>query len=230
MQSARGVLQQACAQCAAWPSRIKVAVNVSAVQLRDRQLPAIVAGALLATGLSADRLELEITESAPLLNDHWTLDVLNRLRALGVLIAMDDFGKGDATLSSLARFPFDKVKINRSFLQRSCVATGSGRMLEALAGMARTLEIATTVEGVETVPQVPKIRVLGFTQMQGFHFGRPMSSHEAGKLIASEAIECQTIRSAACLMDDECGASKVVVPLKRTSIFWRHSSQQRSAV
>jgi EAL domain-containing protein (putative c-di-GMP-specific phosphodiesterase class I) len=171
------VLQQACTQCAAWPSHIKVAVNVSAVQLGGPQLPALVAGTLLATGLAADRLELEITESAPLSSDDSTLDVLNRLRALGVLIATDDFGKGYATLSSLARFPFDKIKIDRSFLQRSCATNGTGRMLEALAAMARALGIATTVEGVEIAPQVPRIRVLGFKQMQGFLFGRPMSAH-----------------------------------------------------
>ncbi len=224
------VLLQACTQCAAWPSHIKVAVNVSPVQLRDRQLPAIVAGALVLTGLAADRLELEVTESAPLFSDDCTLDVLNRLRALGVLIAMDDFGKGYASLSSLARFPFDKIKIDRSFLQRSSAAGSTGRMLEAVAAMARTLEIATTVEGVETAPQVAKIRVLGCTQMQGFIFGGPMPAQEVHKLIAGGPSECRVAPSAACLINDDYAPSKVIVPLKRTSIFRRHSECHRSVV
>ena len=224
------VLRQACAQCAAWPSYIKVAVNVSAVQLKDRQLPEIVTGALVATRLAAERLELEITETAPLSSDDGSLDVLSRLRALGVLIAMDDFGKGYATLSSLAKFPFDKVKIDRSFLQNSPATNGPGGMLKALAAMARTLEIATTVEGVETALQVAKVRVLGCREMQGFIFGGPMPAHEASDLVTRQPAGRRAPELAACLSNDGRVASKVVVPFSRTSIFWRHSGHDRSIV
>jgi diguanylate cyclase (GGDEF)-like protein/PAS domain S-box-containing protein len=184
------VLRQACAQCATWPSHIRVAVNVSAVQFGNRNLVASVAGALAAAGLAADRLEIEITESCLLLNDDATLDLLHRLRALGVRIAMDDFGTGYSALSYLPRFPFDKIKIDRCFLQDRAISERSGRMLEAIAAMAGTLKIVMTVEGVETPEQLARIRALGCTEMQGFFFGRPMTACDAEALIASEATAC----------------------------------------
>ena len=131
--------------------------------------------------------------------------------------------------SALLRFPFDKIKIDRSFLQRSSAAGSTGRMLEAVAAMARTLEIATTVEGVETAPQVAKIRVLGCTQMQGFIFGGPMPEQEVHKQIAGGPSECR-VAPAACLINDDYAQSKVIVSLKRTSIFRRHSESCRSVV
>lgn len=221
-------LLQACAECAAWPSHIKVAVNVSAVQLRDRQLPAIVAGALMATGLAPERLELEVTESAPLASDDGTLGMLHRLRAFGVSIALDDLGKGCATLTSLANFHFDRVKIDRDFLKGSGSTYGCSRMVAALAAMARTLQIATTVEGVETGPQVAKVRVLGCTQMQGFVFGGPMPAQEARGLVAGATVEHHAPRLGVSLMNDDRIASNVVVPLRPASISPEHSRCDRS--
>jgi EAL domain-containing protein (putative c-di-GMP-specific phosphodiesterase class I) len=183
------VLRQACAQCATWPSHIKVAVNFSALQLRNRHTPAMVAGVLACTELTADRLEIEITESAPLFDDEDALDGLHRLRALGVLIAMDDFGTGYAALSSLPQFPFGRVKIDRCFLQG--VGVRAGLMLEALAAMANIVKVPMTVEGVETAQQAARMQQLGCAQMQGFFFGRPMSAHEVAALIALESMECQ---------------------------------------
>jgi EAL domain-containing protein (putative c-di-GMP-specific phosphodiesterase class I) len=184
------VLRQACAQCAAWPSHIRVAVNFSATQFRDRNIAAMVASALEAVNLSANRLEIEITESCLLLDDDATLDRLQQLRALGVRIAMDDFGIGYSALSYLLRFPFDKIKIDKCFLRDHAIRDIAGRMLEAIAAMASTLKIATTVEGVETQEQLTRIRALGCSEMQGFIFGRPMPANDAKHLIASEAMEC----------------------------------------
>jgi EAL domain-containing protein (putative c-di-GMP-specific phosphodiesterase class I) len=169
---------------------MRVAVNFSAAQLKDRHLPATVAGVLTSTELTADRLEIEVTESAPLFDNEDALDSLHRLRALGVLIAMDDFGTGYAALSCLPRFPFGRVKIDRCFLQEVGSSERSGRMLEALANMASILKVPMTVEGVETVQQVAKLQMLGCAQMQGFIFGRPMPAHAAAALIASQTMEC----------------------------------------
>jgi diguanylate cyclase (GGDEF)-like protein len=184
------VLRQACAQCATWPSHVRVAVNVSAVQFRNRNLVTAVAGALAAGGIAANRLEIEITESCLLLNDDITMGLLHQLRALGVRLAMDDFGTGYSALSYLPRFPFDKIKIDRCFLQDRAISERSGRMLEAIAAMAGTLKIVMTVEGVETPEQVARIRALGSTEMQGFLFGRPMPARDADALISSEATAC----------------------------------------
>jgi predicted signal transduction protein with EAL and GGDEF domain len=184
------VLRRACAQCASWPARIRIAVNFSAAQFRNRNLLSQVTGALAAAGLSANRLEIEVTETASLLDQEATLDVLHRLRALGARIAMDDFGTGYAALSYLPRLPFDKVKIDRCFLQDRAITERAGRMLEAIVALARTLNIVMTVEGVETPQQVARIRALGCAEMQGFIFGKPMPAREVETLIASEEIEC----------------------------------------
>jgi EAL domain-containing protein (putative c-di-GMP-specific phosphodiesterase class I) len=187
------VLRQACTQCATWPSHIKVAVNFSALQFADRHVPAMVAGALACAGLSADRLEIEITESAPLLDNEDVVDNLHRLRALGVLIAMDDFGTGYAALSCLPRFPFGRIKIDRCFLQKVGISDRACRILDALAVMANVLEVPVTVEGVETAQQVARIRALGCAQMQGFLFGKPMPAHEAAALIIRQPMDLERL-------------------------------------
>jgi EAL domain-containing protein (putative c-di-GMP-specific phosphodiesterase class I) len=181
------VLKRACEQCSAWPSHIKVAVNFSAIQFGNPSLVVKVAAALVGAGLAPDRLELEITETAPLPHDDLTLGALRGLRALGVRIAMDDFGTGYSTLSRLPQFPFDKVKLDRSFLRELPGSAHAGRMLGAVAAMARALDIALTVEGVESEDQVVLAGGLGCAQMQGFAFGRPMPASEAAALIASDA-------------------------------------------
>lgn len=180
-------LRQACAECATWPAPLKVSVNFSATQFTNRCLAASVSDALAAAALPAGRLEIEITETALLLGDQDTVALLKELKSLGVAISMDDFGTGYSALSYLARFPFEKIKIDRCFLQ---ARNGSGRraqMLEAIASMAATLGIATTVEGVETQEQFARIRALGCTEVQGFLFGKPMSAEDARELAAGES-------------------------------------------
>jgi predicted signal transduction protein with EAL and GGDEF domain len=167
-------LRQACAQAAAWPENIKVAVNLSPVQFKSRNLVEMVFAALASSGLSASRLELEITESTLLQDNAATLATLHQLRSLGVRIAMDDFGTGYSSLSYLRSFPFDKIKIDRCFVNDlSGSSEGSLAILRAVANLGLSLGMATTAEGVETQEQVEKVRAEGCTEMQGFFFSPP---------------------------------------------------------
>jgi diguanylate cyclase (GGDEF)-like protein len=167
-------LRQACAQAAAWPESIKVAVNLSPVQFKSRNLVEMVFAALASSGLSASRLELEITESTLLQDNAATLATLHQLRSLGVRIAMDDFGTGYSSLSYLRSFPFDKIKIDRCFVNDlSGSSEGSLAILRAVANLGLSLGMATTAEGVETQEQVEKVRAEGCTEMQGFFFSPP---------------------------------------------------------
>ena len=143
------VLNTACTEAATWPPDVRIAVNVSPTQFRSRTLPLKVAAALARSGLSPDRLELEITE-AVLIQDHETaIETLNQLRALGVSIALDDFGTGYSSLSYLHRFPFDKIKIDRSFIS-NLSEDRSLPILQAALGIAASQKMITTAEGVET--------------------------------------------------------------------------------
>jgi EAL domain-containing protein (putative c-di-GMP-specific phosphodiesterase class I) len=168
------VLRQACAEAATWPHDIRVAVNLSAVQFKNRHLVDTVFSALAASGLAPARLELEITETVLLQNNEVTLATLHQLRALGVRIALDDFGTGYSSLSYLRSFPFDKIKIDRCFVaDLSDAADDSLAILRAVAGLGSSLGIATTAEGVETKEQVDRVREEGCTEMQGYFFSPP---------------------------------------------------------
>jgi EAL domain-containing protein (putative c-di-GMP-specific phosphodiesterase class I) len=180
------VLKRTCAQCATWPAHIKVAVNFSAIQFRNPELVTKVAVALADANLPPGRLEIEITETSPLGEDAVTLGVLRGLRALGVSIAMDDFGSGHSTLGSLPRLPFDKVKLDRSFLRGRPGTAHAGRVLAAVTAMVRALGIVLTVEGVESEDQVLMASRLGCARMQGFAFGRPMPANEAAALVGGD--------------------------------------------
>ena len=167
-------LRQACADAATWPEHIKVAVNLSPVQFRSRNLVQMVFAALAASGLAASRLELEITESVLLHDNAATVATLHQLRSLGVRIAMDDFGTGYSSLSYLRSFPFDKIKIDRCFVKDLSDATaGSVAILRAVANLGLSLGMVTTAEGVETEDQVEKVRAEGCTEMQGYFFSPP---------------------------------------------------------
>jgi diguanylate cyclase (GGDEF)-like protein len=180
-------LRQACSDAAGWPAHIKVAVNLSAVQFRNRNLVETVFSALAASGLPAHRLELEVTESVLLQNNEQTLATLHQLRALGVRIAMDDFGTGYSSLSYLRSFPFDKIKIDRCFVADIADASeDSHAILRAVASLGISLGIATTAEGVETKEQVERVRQEGCTEMQGFYFSPPRPVDEIRKLLARE--------------------------------------------
>jgi diguanylate cyclase (GGDEF)-like protein/PAS domain S-box-containing protein len=177
------VLQQACTDAAAWPGDIKVAVNVSPLQLRDVAWAQIVVRALEATGLAPDRLELEVTESLLMQNNESTLRTLHQLRELGVRIAMDDFGTGYSSLSYLRSFPFNKIKIDRSFIDDLSNSIGSLKIVNAVTSLASALNMITTAEGVETERQLEIIRAAGCTEMQGYLFSPPRPVREILQLI-----------------------------------------------
>jgi diguanylate cyclase (GGDEF)-like protein/PAS domain S-box-containing protein len=175
------VLREACLQAAKWPSDIKVAVNLSPAQFRSRGLTQVVFSALAQSGLSPLRLELEITESIFLADSEVNLAVLHQLREFGVRISMDDFGTGYSSLSYLRSFPFDKIKIDRSFVRDIADRPDSVAIVRAISGLGRSLNISTTAEGVETMDQLDWLRAEGCTEVQGFLFSaaRPASEIDA---------------------------------------------------
>ena len=170
------VLRQACAEAATWPEDIKVAVNVSPVQFRSQGLAQIVISALAAANLAPHRLELEITESVVLQSNDTTLRRLHQLRELGVRISMDDFGTGYSSLSYLRSFPFDKIKIDRAFIND--LANGNDSIVQAIITLANSLSMTTTGEGVETEQQAQALRAMGCIEMQGYLFSRPKAAYE----------------------------------------------------
>ncbi len=167
------VLRQACMDAAGWPADIAVAVNLSPVQFKNPNLVTSVKAALDASGLSADRLELEITRSVLLQNSEATLAVLHELRSFGVRISLDDFGTGYSSLSYLRSFPFDKIKIDRSFVTDLATRDESMAIVRAVTGLGKSLGIVTTAEGVETDDQFDLLRQEGCTQAQGYLFSPP---------------------------------------------------------
>jgi predicted signal transduction protein with EAL and GGDEF domain len=179
-------IRQACATAAPWPPELRIAVNLSPAQFRSPGLPQVVMGALAASGLAPNRLELEITETVLLQDSEATLAILHRLRELGVRIAMDDFGTGYSSLSHLQRFPFHKIKIDRSFVKDISDNTNSLNIVRAVAALANGLGVAATAEGVETKEQLEAIRSEGCTEMQGFLFSKPLPADEIDRLLASE--------------------------------------------
>jgi diguanylate cyclase (GGDEF)-like protein len=177
------VIRKACADAALWREEIKVAVNLSPIQFMNKSLVPVVIGALATSGLPANRLEIEITESVLMQNTETTLQALHQLRALGVKISMDDFGTGYSSLSYLRSFPFDKIKIDRCFINDLAPGHDSGAIVLAIAGLARNLGIITTAEGVETEQQLEQVKALGCTEMQGFLFSPPQHQSELADLL-----------------------------------------------
>jgi diguanylate cyclase (GGDEF)-like protein len=172
------VLRRACLDAASWPEHIKLAVNLSPAQFRKRDLVDTVTEALETSGLWPGRLELEITETVLLQDDEENLAMLHQLRTLGISIVLDDFGTGYSSLSYLQRFPFDKIKIDRSFVANLTNRPDCAAIVCAVTGLARALDITTTAEGVETKEQLDLLRAAGCSQAQGFLFGRPCPNSE----------------------------------------------------
>jgi len=179
------VLRQACMDAADWPAGLQIAVNLSPVQLRNRALPRLVILALAAARLDPKRLELEITETALLKDDEALLASLHHLRALGVRIAMDDFGTGYSSLKYLRSFPFDKIKIDRSFVNELGIRLDSAAIVRAVAELGRSLAMTTTAEGVETEAQLAHLKHEGCTEVQGYLFSRPRPAGELASLIST---------------------------------------------
>ncbi|WP_336488460.1 sensor domain-containing protein [Methylobacterium nigriterrae] len=179
-------LNQACRDASGWDTDVSVAVNVSAVQLRHRSFAQVVLMALAASGLRPERLEIEITESVLLDDTEANLETLHLLRRTGIRIAMDDFGTGYSSLSYLRRFPFDKIKIDRSFVRDAGLAPDAAAIIRALVSLGASLGITTLVEGIETEEQLAAVRAEGCQEMQGFLFSPPRPAHEIAALLREE--------------------------------------------
>ena len=178
------VIRRACEDAAKWPDEICVAVNLSPTQLNNKSLLPAVLSALASSQLPAHRLELEITEAVLLQNTESTLKALHQLRSLGIRISMDDFGTGYSSLSYLRSFPFDKIKIDRCFINGLGDSSESAAIVQAVAGLAVSLSMTTTAEGVETRDQLDRVRELGCTDVQGFFYSPPVPLHELAKIFA----------------------------------------------
>ncbi|MCA6120547.1 EAL domain-containing protein [Bradyrhizobium sp. WSM 1704] len=179
------VLTTACREAVDWPAHISLAVNVSPVQFKSGTLALKVIAALAASGLSAARLELEITEAVLIRDDEAALAVLHQLRGIGVRIALDDFGTGYSSLSYLKRFPFDKIKIDRCFVTDIADPQGSAGIVAAVVNIAAERRMTTTAEGVETAQQQQMLRELGCSEMQGYLFSAPKPAAQIRELLAA---------------------------------------------
>jgi EAL domain-containing protein (putative c-di-GMP-specific phosphodiesterase class I) len=179
------VLRTACLEAAKWPEQIRIAVNLSPLQFVDPNLPTIVMSALANSQIQPRQLELEITEGVFLVESESTDDMFARLKSLGVRLALDDFGTGYSSLGYLKKAPFDKIKIDQSFV-RGAAKSGSrnAAIIRAIVTLAESLGMDTTAEGAETHDELTLIRELGCSHIQGYIFGRPMSPEDAGALAA----------------------------------------------
>ncbi|CAN7470541.1 EAL domain-containing protein [Bradyrhizobium sp. LjRoot220] len=185
------VLRNACSQAAGWPRHVSVAVNLSPVQFKSGNIVQMVVSALAASGLPPARLELEITEAVLMQDTSDCLATLNQLRALGIRISMDDFGTGYSSLSYLQRFPFDKIKIDRSFIRDLALRDDCKAIVRAITSMARSLKMKTVAEGVETVEQFNLVAVEGCDQCQGYYFGRPMKIEKVMEALQKDSVAFQ---------------------------------------
>ena len=181
------VLRQACAEAARWPKRVTIAVNLSPAQFKSRNLVPTVISALATSGLSADRLELEITELVLLEEDEGAFVILRQFRDLGIKIAMDDFGTGYSSLGYLRSFPFDKIKIDQSFIHDLPAEGYSVAIVRAVVGLSSSLGITTTAEGVETEEQLASLTSEGCDEVQGFLFSRPQPAADVERILGEQA-------------------------------------------
>jgi diguanylate cyclase (GGDEF)-like protein len=182
------VIHQACREASKWPSDVNVAVNLSPVQFKSRKLVETITLALTNSGLAPKRLDLEITESVLLHDNEATLAILRQIKALGVKISMDDFGTGYSSLSYLRSFPFDKIKIDRSFIRDLATSDDCVAIVRAVTSLGASLGMATIAEGVETTEQLDRLRSEGCNEVQGYLLGRPTSVEDMAPLL--EKLRC----------------------------------------
>jgi EAL domain-containing protein (putative c-di-GMP-specific phosphodiesterase class I) len=187
------ILREACREAASWPKPLHIAINLSPVQFRHGDLVALVHSVLLETGLSPSRIEFEITEGVLIGDFSRAVSILRQLKALGVRIAMDDFGTGYSSLSNLRAFPFDKIKIDRSFVRDMMVRKDCQAIIRAVVGLARSLGITTIIEGIETKEQLETAKLEGCDEGQGYLFAKPMPERE----IAAYFAKCDRVAAAA---------------------------------
>lgn len=189
------VLRQACAEAAKWPNEITIAVNLSPAQFKSKNLVPAVTSALVSSGLPARRLELEITELVLLQDNESAFAILHQLRDLGIKIAMDDFGTGYSSLGYLRSFPFDKIKIDQSFIQDLPGKEESLAIVRAVVGLSSSLGITTTAEGVETHEQLASVTSEGCTEFQGYLFSKPRTAEDVSKVLSDQAKRAETVTS-----------------------------------
>jgi diguanylate cyclase (GGDEF)-like protein len=180
------LLRRACNAAASWPDHLILAVNVSPVQLRDRALPAMVAAALAESGLPPRRLEIELTESALVGNFELARELLTELKELGVHLTLDDFGTGHSSLRHLQMLPFDKIKVDASFVRDMHISPESGKIVAAVVALGRSLGLLTVAEGIEDAVIAIALRDMGCHIGQGWLFGRPLAEPEASALACAE--------------------------------------------
>jgi diguanylate cyclase (GGDEF)-like protein len=184
VQLGEWALRRACVEAIGWPEDIRVSVNLSSLQFSKGNLVSTVMNALASSGLPASRLELEITESVLLEKSERNIAILNQLRELGVRISMDDFGTGYSSIGYLRSFPFDKIKIDRSFVRDLLVDEGSLAIVRAIAGLGVSFGMTTTAEGVETEEQVRCLKLEGCVEVQGYLYSKPVPASEVASLLA----------------------------------------------
>jgi len=179
------VIRTACEQAVKWSAPVKVAVNISPAQFKQTKLVEFISKTLKETTLDPSRLELEITETVLMRNTAETMETLYRLKGLGVRIAMDDFGTGYSSLGNLRSFPFDKIKIDRSFVSDLGTNAEAAAIVRAVVGLGRSLGIDTTAEGVETRDQLVYLRIEGCSEIQGFYYSKPQPGEAIAELLNS---------------------------------------------
>ncbi len=203
-------LQEACREAASWPEDVRVAVNVSAVQFQQPGLEQSVMSALASSGFAPNRLVLEITESVLVQDAEAVIACLHRLKGFGVRIALDDFGTGYSSLSYLRRFPFDKIKIDRTFI-REISDPGAAAIVRAVVGIATQLGATVTAEGVETTEQLEQVRQVGCTDVQGYLVSRPLTAEKAAEFLGDASLS-----DPACLKHHGVGLSLKIAPVLRS--------------
>lgn len=179
-------MREAITEASKWPSQLRVAVNVSSVQFQRGNVVPMVMNALGAAGLSPERVEIEITELVFFENNSANLDALRQLHALGLKIALDDFGTGFSALSYLLSYPFDKIKIDGSFVRAIDNAAGAQAIVRAIAEIGHGMGLVTTAEGIETAEQLRNVHALGYNEAQGYLIARPMPASHVRKMLAGE--------------------------------------------
>jgi len=184
------VLRNAIDEATKWPENVRIAINLSPIQFNDPQIVDTVAEALRESGLSPNRVELEITEGVFLADSDATEETFSRLKKLGVRLVLDDFGTGYSSLGYLRHAPFDKIKIDQSFVRGAAsVSSRNAALIRAIVTLAESLQMDTVAEGVETHDDLQLIRELGVAQVQGYIFGRPTDGEGASRLAAASAVE-----------------------------------------
>jgi EAL domain-containing protein (putative c-di-GMP-specific phosphodiesterase class I) len=182
------VLREACREAASWPKPLRIAVNLSPIQFRRGDLPGLVHSILLETGLSPNRLELEITEGVLISDSDNAISILHKLKTLGLRIAMDDFGTGYSSLSYLHSFPFDKIKIDKSFISNLDRNTQSIAIVRAVLALGRSLNLPVLAEGVETQAQLDVLVNESCREVQGFLIGKPLPIRDYSALVGREPV------------------------------------------